>query len=282
MSEDIFLCPLCKHELEIDGDFYYEDVCNSNAYSKKHICVNKDCELNHKSYWNDYGEFFTGDLDYKRSDELFPDDKYAAYNSISKSSETSIYKRGLKDKTYLSPWLTFRWLQPYIEHMYQADKMGNVTKKSYKLKFLKKDERGNFCIGYTSSISSFIWNIKRFLRTIHNYKKDKTKWKANEVFDTIIQNDWHNPLYKKFSSYIIKKIYHKTIKEAKNRKDFYDEINKFKYRDISKKQFNEINNICPKDTNTLDAFLSEKISHSYIEKLIRKRKITNLITEDER
>jgi len=282
MTEDTFLCPLCKQELEIDGDFYYEDVCNSNTYSEKHICINKNCELNHKSHWNDYGEFFTGDLDYKRSNELFPDDKYAAYNSISKSSETSIYKRGLKDKTYLSPWLTLRCLQPYIEHIYQADKMGNVTKKSYKLKFLKRNSRGDFCIGYTSTISLFIWTTKRILKSIYNYKQNKTKWTSNEIFELIIQNDWYKPFYKKVSIFIIKNLYYKTIKEAKNRKNFYDEILNFKFHDISKEQFDNINKIRPKDINTLDVFISENIKHSYIDKLIRKRKISNLITEDER
>ena len=51
------LCPLCKSKLITDPDepsFIFEDDALSIIHTTKHICDNIDCELYHKSYWNDY------------------------------------------------------------------------------------------------------------------------------------------------------------------------------------------------------------------------------------
>ena len=97
-------CPLCKEPLINSGSFCYEDCCQSTIYTTEWSCSNENCICNQsKSYWNDDGDFFSGDM--KNSYEIFKDHKYAALNSFAKRMEVDVYKKGLKSKIYLSPLL---------------------------------------------------------------------------------------------------------------------------------------------------------------------------------
>ena len=233
------LCPLCKNELVSDPDepfFTFEDAALSQIHSTKHICINKYCELKqHKSFWNDYGEFFSGDLSFSKSRKLFPDNNYAAYNTISKRHEVEIYKNGLKKSLSLSPWLTLGWLKPEIEYIYKGDEMGNVLKKSYKLKFLYRghDKKMGYTTYYTSGVSMLYRKIKRTLKDIKNYKKNKNDFSkfSYSLLQVYKWYDFRNSnlkWYEKFYKFFIRTFYKKTLKLSENYTSFIDYVNRHK------------------------------------------------------
>jgi len=93
MNENVkILCPGCKSELITDGGFTYE-CCNSQIWSNKHICDNDKCHLSKKTFWNDHGDYFSGDLEFSGFEKHYGHNKYATYNSFAKNSETSIHKK---------------------------------------------------------------------------------------------------------------------------------------------------------------------------------------------
>lgn len=111
---------------------------------------------------------------------MFPHDTYAALNSFAKKCEVEIYgkviKNGklLKRKIYLSPWLTFGWLKPYIEFKYKSNEMGEVLGRSWKLQFLRKEKgRKEYCIHYISGSYMFRFCLKQFNKDLKDYKEKK-------------------------------------------------------------------------------------------------------------
>lgn len=206
MKTEEMYCPLCVTKLKSGEYFEYEDCCGVRT-SLTYTCSNPECEL-HKSncVWNDYGDFFSMDLSYTKARELFPDDKYEAYNSFAKVSATEIFKKGLRGETYLHPILCLYFLKPYIEHTYKSDMDGNVIKRGFKIKFLKRDQSsGKFVIGYISGIHMLIFCLKEFYRNkkrcdysaLHDTFKgkswDKRWWSLLVTFYT-------NTFYKKLRS----------------------------------------------------------------------------------
>jgi len=203
-------CPVCREELKKGETFVYEDVCGSSV-THKHTCETEGCICNEKNcYWSHYGDFFSGDMGYKLCNEIFPDSKYAAINSFAKKSEVEIYKKGLKKKTYLSPLLCLYQLQPYIEHVYFGNEAGEVLKRKYKLQFLKKDERGVFCLGYTSGISMLKYFIRSFKRDLNAWKEFPNNKFRQEQFLKQFDRGWDKRMSSKIFSWYINKFYSKT------------------------------------------------------------------------
>jgi len=232
------LCPLCKNKLITDPDepsFIFEDAALSQIHTTKHICDNKDCELYHKSYWNDYGDFFSGNLDFKRSNELFPHNQYAAYNSIAKKHEVEIYKNGLKSKTYLSPWLTFGWLKPVIEHNYKGDEMGNILKRTYKLKFLYRSNSKEYTTYYTSGLSKLYRKINRLTKQVKNYKEKNSMYSLLQIYKWYNFRNQNLIWYEKFYKFYIRSFYRKILKLSENYTYFLDYIEKIK--EITEKDY---------------------------------------------
>jgi len=247
------LCPLCKSKLNSDGSFYYEDAALSECYSKKWICDNKDCELStHKSYWNDDGDFWSG-LSYINSLVLFPNRNYAAYNSFAKKCEVEIYKNGLKDKIYLSSLLTFDILKPYIEINYKGNEMGEVLKKSYKLRFLKRNGYGKFTIYYTSTLHMLLYNLKIFHKIKRKYKKNKSNisiiYSLNEQLS--INSIRNTELYKKIFNIYLNIRYFKLKYNILEKKIYIDLVETYKikyYPDkMTKERYEELEKQLPSD-----------------------------------
>lgn len=171
-----------------------------------------------KSYWNDYGEFFGGSLERELYSKHFPTRKYAALGSFAKQQEVEIYAHGLKQKKYLSPWLTLRWLQPYIEYKYKGDTEGNVLGRTWKLKFLKKNEEGKYCYGYSSDLSSLKFYFKYFRRKLKDHRKrntEFTKKKLLEVFRKRYNDCWYAKLFQWYIRTFYKGLMYNLIKETK-------------------------------------------------------------------
>jgi hypothetical protein len=213
--EDLVMyCPLCKNTLTSGEWFTYDDICG-DSQSPKYSCGNKDCELHNKSFWNDSGEFFSGVLDYDETKKLFPDERFAALNSISKNSEVEIYKRGLKDKTMLPSFLCLGILKPYIEYAYKADMMGNVLKRGFVIKFLKKDDKGNFCYGWTSDWSMYKYMLRQFKNDRDAFNRDPNHKNKKDLLEYFIPPYWDKRFYRKVLAIYFKLFYTKTLSKLK-------------------------------------------------------------------
>ena len=276
-----FFCPLCRSKMIIDGTFEFEDCLDYTYSSDKYVCDNDDCEISHKSFWNDYGDFFRGDLDYDRVHKLFPDDKYATLNSYAKQAETEISKKGLQSATYLSPALTLWWLKPYIEHKYKSDLMGNVIKKSYSLHFLYKSNNSkDYTTHYSSPFRMFFWDLGHIKDKINFYKKKKSRFAINDLIDDLKLEEWDTRWWRICSRKYMKIYYKKTIRTAQYSYDFYKMVDEYKGwmgSDLNKETYSELEKICPTDLDVLDTLLEQKIISVYLDKMIRKRKIENVI-----
>jgi hypothetical protein len=275
--EDLY-CPICKKKLEIDGTFIYEDICNTDIRSDKYICINKECGLYKKSFWNDSGEYFCGELGLFEFEKKFGHTKYAAFNSISKNSEVEIYKKGLKKKTMLSPALTLWWLKPYIEHNYKADNWGNILKRSYKLKFLKKEkDADDYYIHYISGVRMFFFSINYFKSNKYKpYKKTPNEYNIKEIYKEIYDT-WDKRFYKKVVKKYLKIRYFFILDDINEKYTFYEKLNEYKYNKITKKEYDILLNICPKDIDLIHKLTSIGAKGKYLDKMIRKEKILSII-----
>ena len=187
-DENAMYCPSCLTKLESNGSFYYEDACGSRIPSIKWVCPTKgfinsktgtfqQCLCHeYETFWNDDGEIFSGVNYYKdKASKPIPfihgDNTYSAFNSIGKQCEVEIFKNGLPSKKYLSPALCLWFLRPVLEYTYKSDRLGNIIKTGWKVTYLSKDERGNYCIGYISGIKMLKFCIKLFNRKRKTYLK---------------------------------------------------------------------------------------------------------------
>lgn len=280
------LCPICKQELKSDSNFQYEDVCNSLIYSAKWMCNNEKCELHLKSFWNDSGDFFTGDLDYDKTNELFPHDTYAALNSFAKKCEVEIYGKVVKNgklrkrKIYLSPWFTFRWLQPYIEFKYKSNEMGEVLGRSWKLQFLKKQKgRKQYCIHYISGLHMFKFYLNQFNRDLKNYKENKSRFALLNIQKHFTEND--NRTYVKVFNWYLINFYGKLLQTSNNYSEFCEKL----HSNVSKNNvtmedgsyLEKISWLLPKDIKLIDELINLKYKGEYITYKLRERKINRII-----
>lgn len=233
-------CPCCGEKLISNGRFQYEDICESTTYSNKNQCPNDDCVMNdYDCMWSDDGDFFSKNMKYRRTDLIFPDDKYAALNSFSKRMEVEIYKKGLKKKTYLSHWFCLGLLKPYIEYEYKGDDWGNVLKRSFKIKFLKKDvDSSEYCIHYISGIHMLIFVLKRFLRNKKSFSKKPTKYNVRELLESFDRPKWDDDRWFTRTSLIIFNTFFKHLKkECIKYKEIFDIISDIEIDKMKKMGF---------------------------------------------
>ncbi|MCK9476565.1 MAG: hypothetical protein M0R46_11630 [Candidatus Muirbacterium halophilum] len=276
------MCPLCKTNVEVDKEeetFRYEDVCGSTVGSWKHICPNKDCILHKKkSFWNDHGDFYSGDLGFKKARKLFPDDKYAALNSMAKRHEVEIYGKGLKRKIYLSEWWTLKILKPMIEFKYKGDDMGNVLGRTWKLRWLyKSGNQDYYGTYYTSPIVHLYRMLKHTRRDIKRYKKRKSLYDLQEIwrwFDMGVKTGWDRKLYRWYFNTFHKKI----LNYSKNFVDFIEHVRRNKHN-IDENFVRFWDGKLPYDFSVNDYLLKEKCKGSYMDNLIRQRKLERIIND---
>lgn len=212
-------CPICKNELVFVDWIVVYGICGEENRCK-YVCTNDDCEL-HKfeSFWDDNGEFYSKNLPFERMLELFPTNEYSAKNSISCQSDKTIYKKGLKDKTYLSPIFCLWFLKPYIEHCYNADNYGIITKKWYKLKFLKREKGSKtYNIYYLSGVHMFMFNFREYRK----HKKSFLKYPATHDIQQLLSyfelSSWDKRWWKISFNFLINIFQKKLYKQLKDQK----------------------------------------------------------------
>jgi len=233
-------CPLCKSRLIFNEWVVVDGVCGDENRCK-YTCENDICELHkHDSFWDDNGDFYSGKLSYSDCKKLMPTDEYAAKNSSACNSEKAIYKKGLKDKTYLHPILCLWFLKPYIEHCYIADDWGNIKKHSYKLKFLKKGKDSkSYYIHYISGVHMFFFILKQYNINKKNFLNNPTSYNKSQLLKEFEEKwgdkRWWRLLFKFLIRTFQKKIYNMVKSDL--------ELLKSELRKQKLKKINKSNNI---------------------------------------
>ena len=213
-------CPKCKSEL-ISGDMkefetLSEHVCDPNKqnYPKRPtwVCSDVNCDTNkYGMFWNESGEIYS---DKWVNDEFFIKNNSGPFGSFERRTNVEIYKKGVKNSQYLSPFLCLWVYKPYIVYNYKADEDGNVLKKSKKLKFLKydKDTKSYCCIVsflipcLIRTIKHFVKDVKTFNRSSYQlkYMKEKFEMTPNRALYQKIAYKYKNIFYKKFKKSLYK------------------------------------------------------------------------------
>jgi hypothetical protein len=204
-----WLCPVCKNKLIKTGEEFYqtgsEHVCDPNReinYKRsKYECSDTACiSRKLESFWNVDGELYGGttkiDGKYVSLEDYCIGKNPGPFGTLERKLNVEIYKKGLKSKTYLHPFLTLWIYKPYIDYHYISNYNGDVLKKGWEIKYLKKDDRnGNYCIGVVScfSIWKFLW--KKFKRKSKNQKLDFEKDIKNRF-----NRDW---IHRWFETFIL-------------------------------------------------------------------------------
>lgn len=278
------MCPVCRTKLQSTETFQYEDVMCYKVRDNKWMCSNTDCVCCQKeTCWNGDGDFFSGGS-FEKMKEVFPDNNYAALNSLAKKCEIEIYGKGLKRKIYLSPWLMLLILEPMIEFNYKSDEMGNVLGRSWSLKFLYKDQKfdlswikntDGYNTYYTSGFSLLKYCLSIFYRKLKHYKENNTvysKLELNEEFDKSTKNE---KLYKKVYLWYIKTFYKKLSKKLLEYKHFDSLIPKSDYISFECGDILEQNT--PDGVNLEDELIKRDKKGEYMERIIRKRKFERIL-----
>lgn len=184
INDGIMFCPVCDEMLKSGGDKRFETLVehvsnpNQETYPLRPtlVCTNGKCECSKvDTFWDEYGDCYGG---FKIN---YPNNRSSAYPSHARKSEIEIYKHGLKSKIYLSPFFMLWFLQPLIEINYKSNEWGDVLKRSFKLKFLKKDtfnpfkkDRLGYHTYYTFPLVSIFKSLKYNYRVLYNGEISET------------------------------------------------------------------------------------------------------------
>lgn len=224
-------CPFCGHPLVQEGQERLESLCehvgNPNgipSYKNVGVCKNEKCKFGKFQIWDwDSGEQYSSDFyseyffkrnsdntfefDETKNDEWLEIQKYipAAGNSISLKIGINSYKYGQLKNIYFSPFFGLLIYQPYIEMYYEADKLGNILKKSWKLGWLKFNG-ATYSYVLVSWFRMLRFSLGQKQRTFKNLSKNLplNYNKFNDIFDEkCIKNKFTNKkeqTYKYWSS----------------------------------------------------------------------------------
>lgn len=184
-------CPNCLSKLESNGTFQFEDVMCYTQTSTKMMCPNDKCDCHiYEMFWDSMGEFFSG-INYDKTREVFPDSRYAAINSFAKKQEIEISKNGLKEQIYLSQWFTLGFLKPFIEFNYQGNEAGEVLKRTWRIKYLKKDKSGHYRILYMSTFHMLKYKFRNWIENKKQWKESPTSFSKRLVLKHFLPlEDW--------------------------------------------------------------------------------------------
>lgn len=151
-------CPVCETKLVMSGQRQYETLDEHISHSDDpnyrfefrdaYQCPTQTCEAyKNDVFWADDGSLYGGiGTDFENH---CIDKNNAPFGSFARRINVEVYRVNHKEYTYLPAWFCLNFIRPYIEHKYKADVNGKVLSKKYKLKFLKKDEAGEYTLGFS-------------------------------------------------------------------------------------------------------------------------------------
>lgn len=216
-------CPKCNLNLVKGKDQEFETLCdhvsnpNKESYPLRptYICVNTNCECSNPDvFWDDQGDYYGG---FKIK---FDNDLYSAYPSLARKLDIEIYKKGLKKKMYLHPCFMLWFLKPMIEYNYKSNDSGNVLKKSYSLKWLKKDswkpwikDKFGYHTYYTFPIMMIYRHIKREYRYLDGSDAYQEYHFKNEAFVPL--DSWDKRWWRHTELFLTKVLFYNQYKKYK-------------------------------------------------------------------
>lgn len=189
------LCPCCKSEIIIGSEKRYqtldEHVCSPNDDSPMRltlICSEPSCiTRGHDVFWDADGDMYGG---FTIPDFTFIGGNNSPFNSLARRLNIEIYKVGVKDKTELSPAWLLGFYQPIIQWEYQANENGEVLKRSFSIRYLKKAGGKKYSVYVTPfwETARFLWD--RFKRSRDNYRKTKSQFALEQMFKEANNRAW--------------------------------------------------------------------------------------------
>lgn len=209
MRKSKMRCPYCDKNLTFYKAVAIESLEEHVMNMEPSLKPTFHCEEHPNFFYDEEGEAFVINRKAVEFQYKYP----SAKNSISAKLEVEIDKRGLKKKTYLPSWITFNIIQLYIEHHYKANYNGDVIWTWNTIGFLKKDERGDFCIigEWWIETWSFLWMM--FHRELKFAEKAKRK-REREINPFKPSRNRAFP-YRAFE-FVIKVLYFKTYLKYRN------------------------------------------------------------------
>lgn len=163
-------CPYCLSELRLSVSFVPQllgnrYVCTCRGFLNKQTGKFEQCLCNkYQTFWGIEGEYYNNIKTHGKIPTFYAGAyACAAINSFAKKCEVEVFRLGLKKHIYLPPALCFWFLQPIIDVKYASDYLGNITKKTFRLRFLKKEKNtGKYITLYIPQIVLFFHVFRRF------------------------------------------------------------------------------------------------------------------------
>lgn len=220
-------CPSCESKITFGEVARYqtldEHVCSPNSTPKLRrtlICSNRECITRKKNiFWDEYGDRYGGFL---VKDSSFINQNDSPFGSLGRRLNVEVHKKGVKDKTYLSPLLLFNIYQPVIVFDYTADVTGKVLKKRFHIEYLKRESYSGkktkeFCIYVIPFWKTFKYLNSNFKHSLHVYKETKNDLFLTRAFEPAINRAWVYRTFEKITQ-ILYPFYFKEYKRITEKK----------------------------------------------------------------
>lgn len=211
-----WLCPSCKSPVIITGQKEYETLSehvsnpNLDSYPQRdaYQCSDENCITKKNDiFWSYMGERYGVINNTFHDDHFFINKNDAPFGSSQRKYNVEIYKKGLKDSIFLPNFLFFNQLKAFIEIDYVSNTNGDVLKRKFRLKFIKKN--GTLLIG---AVSMWKYLHRKFLMHINNYKETGDVDYLKQAFEPSKNKAWVFRWYNKFIKIFWRKLYLKIKK----------------------------------------------------------------------
>lgn len=213
-------CPKCKLELSIgklrEFETLVEHVCDPNMQSvplrQTYVCSNTNCPASKEDiFWDEDGEYYGWSKGFD-----FDDNISTAFPSSARRIEIEIYKKGLKSKIDLPPFLMLWVLKPLIEFKYKADEYGTILSRTWELKWLRKEklfqrDGMGYNTYYSFPIPHIMWSLKNKYNTLNKCSDGYRDYELKNMFDTL--PSWDKRWWRYTESWLSKIIFRKWYKK---------------------------------------------------------------------
>jgi hypothetical protein len=215
MKNQRMYCPKCNESL-CNGEkqmfeTLYEHVENPDRRDfplrNTWVCTNDKCIASKDPsniFWDESGDFYGSYTDLG----LHYNDITSAYPSFARKQDIEIYKRNVKTEIYLHPAFMLWFLKPLIEFNYKADEWGQILKRTWKLKFLKKFDSSEYCVYYSFPLPIIIRHLVHVNTLIKEYN-DSEYYKIilEDCFKDLAQ--WDKRWWRHIELYLTRLLFYK-------------------------------------------------------------------------
>lgn len=224
-------CPACMEKMTMDSQREYETLGDhvSDPNRKSHplrdsyICSDEKCiTRKYNVFWDYMGDRYgyipyndVKKYGYTDCDQLFINENDAPFGSHSRKSNVEIYKKGLKKEIWLHRMFGGWFFQPFIEFHYKSNEQGDVLKKTFSLKFVKRYGRSDGCLVsfWYGTWKYLYWGFKNHIR---NYKKEGNPISLKNAFEKSYNRDFPYRVFEFTMKIFYNRYYRKYLKTYRN------------------------------------------------------------------